>query len=320
MSPVLSIVVPIYNEEANLPLLHDRLHAAARQVTEDYEVIFVNDGSRDGSLGLLREMARRDPRNFFLSFSRNFGHQVAVMAGINHSRGSATVTIDGDLQDPPELIPQLWEKYQQGCKVVYAQRKKRAGENRLRNLAIKVFYRILKKTTRINIPVDTGDYRLMDRAVVEALRQMPEQHKFLRGQIAWVGFRQAPVFYDRDARHAGKSNYGIGKLIKLALDGFTAFSNVPLRVATVSGFIVSGIAFLLILWALFSKLIQKNLISGWTSLMVSTLFIGGVQLISIGVIGEYISRINSDVRRRPLYIIEEQVTATSTEPAGAEAS
>ncbi|TCJ19184.1 glycosyltransferase [Flaviaesturariibacter flavus] len=316
MSPVLSIVVPIYNEEANLPLLHDRLHAAARQITEDYEVIFVNDGSRDGSLDILRGMAQQDARNFYLSFTRNFGHQVAVMAGINQSRGGATVTIDGDLQDPPELIPQLWEQYRQGCKVVYAQRKKRPGEKRLRNLAIKIFYRILKRTTRINIPVDTGDFRLMDRAVVDALKQMPEQHKFLRGQIAWVGYRQAPVYYDRDARYAGKSNYGIGKLIRLALDGFTAFSNVPLRVATVSGFIVSGISFGLILYAIFAKLIQKNLISGWTSLMVSTMFIGGVQLISIGIIGEYISRINSDVRRRPLYIVEEQVTAETTEPAG----
>ena len=305
MSPILTIVVPIYNEEANLPLLHDRLHAAAQKITEDYELIFVNDGSRDRSLELLRAFARKDPRNHYLSFSRNFGHQVAVMAGISHSRGAATVTIDGDLQDPPELIPELWRKYQEGCKVVYAQRRKRAGEHPLRNLAIRIFYRLLRKLTRINIPVDTGDFRLMDRCVVDTLKEMGEQHKFLRGQVAWVGFRQEPVFYDRDPRFGGKSNYGVGKLVRLALDGVTAFSNLPLRLASLLGFVVSAVSFLLILYALYSKFVQRNLITGWASLMVSTMFIGGVQLLSLGIIGEYISRINSDVRKRPLYVLEE---------------
>jgi polyisoprenyl-phosphate glycosyltransferase len=301
-----SIIVPIYNEEGNLSLLHTRLKEAAELITEHYEILYINDGSRDSSLQMLRELSAKDKRNKYLSFSRNFGHQVAVMAGINHCKGSVAVTIDGDLQDPPELIPELWKKYREGFKVVYAQRRSRAGENPLRNWAIKIFYRILKNTTRINIPVDTGDFRLMDRQVIEALKQMPEQNKFLRGQVAWVGFKQAPVLYDRVGRHAGKSNYGFFKLLRLAWDGFTAFSNYPLRVATVAGFIVSFIAFLIILYALYSKFVMSYVISGWTSLIISTMFIGGVQLLTIGIIGEYVSRINNDVRRRPLYIIEEK--------------
>lgn len=304
----LSIVVPVYNEETNLQLMHDRVHKAVAQITTAYEVIWVNDGSQDSSLSIIRLLKASDHRNKYITFSRNFGHQVAVMAGIDYAKGEVVITIDGDLQDPPELIPTLWEKHKEGYRVVYAQRRKRAGEKRLRNLSIKIFYRLLHRMTKINIPVDTGDFRLMDRTVINALQKMPEQHKFLRGQIAWVGFKQAPVFYDRDARHGGKSNYGVGKLFRLALDGFTAFSNYPLRVATISGFVVSFIAFLIILYALYSKFVQKDLISGWTSLIISTMFIGGVQLICIGLIGEYIGRINSDVRNRPLYIVEETET------------
>jgi polyisoprenyl-phosphate glycosyltransferase len=303
--PIISIVVPVYNEEDNLLLLFSRIKATVEQITSAYEIIFVNDGSADNSLSILKDLSAQDPRNKYFSFSRNFGHQQAIMAGINHSRGNAVVTIDGDLQDPPELITSLWEKYQEGYKVVYAQRRTRAGENVFRNMAIKIFYRILKKTTRINIPVDTGDYRLMDRKIVEALKQMPEQNKFLRGQVAWVGFKQVAVLYDRESRHAGRSNYGFFKLLRLAWDGFTAFSNYPLRLATVAGFVVSFISFLIILYALYSKFVMAYVISGWTSLIISTMFIGGVQLITIGIIGEYVSRINSDVRKRPLYIIEE---------------
>ncbi|HEX6334339.1 MAG TPA: glycosyltransferase family 2 protein [Flavisolibacter sp.] len=302
----LSIVVPIYNESLNLQVLHDRLVQAVSGITHDYEMVWVNDSSTDSSLEIIRAFAAADTRHRYISFSRNFGHQVAIMAGLNKCTGLAAVVIDGDLQDPPELIPALWKKYLEGYKVVYAQRRTRAGENVFRNAVIKLFYRLLHRTARINIPVDTGDFRLIDRKVIDVLRQMPEQHKFLRGQIAWLGFRQAAVLYDRDSRYAGKSNYGLGKLIRLALDGFTAFSNYPLRVATVSGFIVSFIAFLIILYALYSKFVLGGVISGWTSLIISTMFIGGVQLICIGIIGEYISRINSDVRRRPLYVVEEE--------------
>jgi dolichol-phosphate mannosyltransferase len=301
----LSIIVPVFNEEGNLLLLESRLREAVETVTKDYEILFVNDGSSDNSLQILRELSARDKRNKYISFSRNFGHQVAVMAGINHCTGKAAITIDADLQDPPELIPELWEKYREGNKVVYAQRRSRKGENPLRNWTIKIFYRLLKNTTRINIPVDTGDYRLMDRQVIEALKQMPEQNKFLRGQVAWLGFRQASVLYDRVGRHAGKSNYGFFKLLRLAWDGFTGFSTYPLRVATVAGFTVSFIAFLVILYALYAKFVMSYVISGWTSLIISTMFIGGVQLITIGIIGEYVSRINNDVRKRPLYIVEE---------------
>jgi glycosyltransferase involved in cell wall biosynthesis len=304
-NPLLSVIVPVYNEEGNLPILYKRLRATIESITNNYEIIWVNDGSHDRSPEIVKQFAAENNRCHYINFSRNFGHQPAIMAGLDYCSGSAVITIDGDLQDPPELITEMWNKYREGNKVVYAQRKKRAGEHPLRNWTIKVFYRLLKRTTSINIPVDTGDYRLIDRKVVDALKQMPEQHKFLRGQIAWIGYKQAPVFYDRDSRYAGKSNYGLFKLIKLALDGFTAFSNYPLRIATFLGFIVSFIAFLVILYALYSKFILRGIISGWTSLIISTMFIGGVQLITIGIIGEYINRINSDVRKRPLYIVED---------------
>lgn len=304
-SPVISMIVPVYNEQDNLILLHDRLMPILGSITDNYEIVWVNDGSKDRSLDIIKDFAAKDSRHKYISFSRNFGHQVALMAGIQYCSGNAAITIDSDLQDPPELITELWKKYNEGYKVVYAQRRKRAGENYFRNLTIKIFYRLLKNITRINIPVDTGDFRLIDRKVIDALKQMPEHHKFLRGQIAWIGFKQTPVFYDRDGRHAGKSNYGLFKLVQLAFDGFTAFSNHPLRVASFCGFIVSFIAFLIILYALYSKFILGGVISGWTSLIISTMFIGGVQLITIGIIGEYISRINSDVRKRPLYIVDE---------------
>jgi dolichol-phosphate mannosyltransferase len=228
------------------------------------------------------------------------------MSGIEHATGDAVVIMDGDLQDPPELIPELCKKYREGFKVVYAQRRSREGETLAKKWTAKIFYRLLKKTTNIKIPLDTGDFRLIDRKVVEYLKQMPERHKFLRGQIAWIGFKQTAVFYDREIRLAGKTNFSFSKMFQFALDGITAFSNYPLRMATVMGFAVSAVSFLVILYALYSKFVLDRTITGWTSLIISVLFIGGVQLIAIGIIGEYISRINSDVRKRPLYVIEEE--------------
>lgn len=304
--PILSIVIPVYNEEQNIGLIYQRLIAATSTITDNIEIIWVDDGSTDNSLELVKSLKKTDGRNKFISFSRNFGHQVALIAGINACKGDAAVTIDGDLQDPPELIAEMYAKYKEGYKVVYAQRRSRAGENPFRNFAIKLFYRLLKKTTRVNIPLDTGDFRLMDRKIVDVLKQMPERNKFIRGQIAWAGFKQTPVYYDRDRRHGGKSNYPLMKLVRLAIDGFTSFSNFPLKLATILGFVVSGIAFILILYALYSKFQDGSIITGWTSLMISTMFIGGVQLICLGIIGEYISRMNTDVRKRPLYVIEEE--------------
>lgn len=249
-------------------------------------------------------MTKQDSRVFFINFSRNFGHQIAVTAGLDQCRGKAAVIIDGDLQDPPELIPEMYAKYKEGYEVVYAQRAERQGETWFKKISAKVFYRILRKSTSIDIPLDTGDYRLIDQKVVEYLRKMPEQNKFLRGQIAWLGFRQTHVLFNRDKRRYGTTGYPLSKMIRFAMDGFTSFSDKPLSMVTQLGFIFSGIAFLIVLYALFSYFILDKAITGWASLIISSMFIGGVQLVSIGIIGAYLSRINKNILNRPLYIIE----------------
>jgi dolichol-phosphate mannosyltransferase len=299
----LSIVVPIFNEEKNIPILYERLKKAANAIAPNHELIFVNDGSEDASFFELMKLAETDERVFYINFSRNFGHQIAVTAGLDYSNGEAVVIIDGDLQDPPELIPELYAKYKEGYEVVYAQRIKRKGESWFKKISAKWFYRILKKMTHINIPVDTGDFRLIDRKVVECLKQMPEQNKFLRGQIAWIGFKQTAVHFERQERIHGKTNYPFSKMMKLALDGITGFSDKPLAFVTRAGLVVSGISFLIILYAIFSHFVLDRTISGWTSLIISSMFIGGIQLFSIGIIGEYISRINKNTLNRPLYIV-----------------
>ena len=271
------------------------------QISENYELIFVNDGSKDNSLLELLKLAERDSRVFYINFSRNFGHQIAVTLGLDATRGKAVVIIDGDLQDPPELITDMFEKYKEGYDVVYAKRKDRKGESIFKKLTAKLFYRVLKQITSIDIPLDTGDFRLIDQKVVHYLNQMPEQNKFLRGQIAWLGFKQTQVLFDRDKRKYGKTGYSLNKMIHFAMDGITAFSDKPLQLVTKLGFVIS---FVIILYAIYSHYVLHQTITGWTSLIISSMFIGGVQLISIGVIGEYISRINKNVLKRPLYIVE----------------
>ena len=299
----LSIVVPIYNEEKNIPILYERLKKAANAISSHHELIFVNDGSKDASFVELMKLAEKDERVFYINFSRNFGHQIAVTAGLDYSKGEAVAIIDGDLQDPPELIPELYAKYKEGYEVVYAQRIKRKGESWFKKMSAKWFYRILRKVTHIEIPVDTGDFRLIDRKVVECLKQMPEQNKFLRGQIAWIGFNQTAVHFERQERIHGKTNYPFSKMLKLALDGITSFSDKPLAFVTRAGLFISAISFFIILYAIFSHFVLNKTILGWTSLIISTMFIGGIQLISIGIIGEYVSRINKNVLNRPLYIV-----------------
>lgn len=301
----LSIIVPIYNEAETIPELTERLQRAAEQVSHNYELIFVNDGSKDNSLEQLIHLSQKNQRAYYINFSRNFGHQIAVTAGLDASRGDAVVIIDGDLQDPPELIPEMYAKHKAGYEVVYAKRKERKGEGFAKKATAKLFYRLLKTLTSIHIPVDTGDFRLMDRKVVQYLKQMPEQNKFLRGQVAWLGFRQTGLLFDRDERKHGKTAYSYGKMLKFALDGITSFSDKPLQLVSKMGILISFLSFLIILYALFSHFVLARTITGWTSLIISTMFIGGVQLISIGIIGEYISRINKNVSNRPLYIIQE---------------
>jgi polyisoprenyl-phosphate glycosyltransferase len=301
-----SVIIPIYNEELNIPTLVSRLRPVVEKTGMSYELLFVNDGSRDRSLDLIKALALADPHVRFIDFSRNFGHQVAVSAGIDHCKGGIIAIIDADLQDPPELIEEMIALVRQGNEVVYAKRRSRKDKNLIKKAAYKVFYRLLARISNVEVPLDTGDFRVMTRKVAEVLKNMPEQHKFLRGQIAWLGFRQTFVEYDRDVRAAGEPGYTYKKLFKLAFDGITGFSNVPLRIATVMGFVVSGISLILILYALISYLFFKgDMPKGWASLMIAISFIGGVQLICLGIIGEYISRLQTDIRKRPLYIVNE---------------
>ncbi len=300
----LSVIIPIYNEEQSIAELYRRLRESLVQITENCEFIFVNDGSTDGSLLELIKLSDEDQRVFYIHFSRNFGHQIAVTAGLDHARGQAVVIIDGDLQDPPELIPDMYRKYKEGYEVVYARREEREGESILKKLTARWFYRILQKLTSIDIPLDTGDFRLIDRQIVQYLRQMPEQNKFLRGQISWLGFRQTEVLFTRSKRKYGKTGYSWSKMLHFALDGITGFSDKPLRMVTKLGFAISLFSFLISLYALYAHFVLHRTITGWTSLIISSTFIGGVQLLSLGIMGEYISRINKNVINRPLYIIE----------------
>jgi len=309
--PALSIVVPLYNEEANVEALYQRLKAVVDSMSVSYQFVFINDGSRDRTLALVHELSRRDRHVCYIDLSRNFGHQIAVTAGLDNCTGAAVVIIDADLQDPPELIPQLYAKLLTGYEVVYAKRLSRPGENAAKLMTAKMFYRTLASITNVSIPVDTGDFRIISRKVVEALKLMPEQNKFLRGQISWIGFRQTYVEYDRAQRAGGETGYTYSKMLRLALDGITAFSDFPLKLASLSGFVVSGIAFLVMLYTLYARFITHDYQPGWASLMVSILFLGGVQLIAIGIIGEYIGRLSANVRQRPLYLVAD----TNMQPA-----
>lgn len=300
----LSVIIPVYNEQGGIAELYTRLTASVQQITQNYEFIFINDGSKDASLIQLIELSKKDNRVYFINLSRNFGHQIAVSAGLDYCRGKVIVIIDGDLQDPPELIPKMYERYQEGFEVVYAKRAKRKGETWFKKVTAKLFYRLMVRITNVDIPIDTGDFRLMDKKIVDYLKMMPEQNKFLRGQIAWLGFNQTYVEYERDERKYGTTGYPLSKMIRFALDGITAFSDKPLSLVTQAGVIVSFIAFCFILSALYGHYILDKTITGWTSLFVSIMFIGGIQLISIGIIGLYISRINKNIINRPLYLIQ----------------
>jgi dolichol-phosphate mannosyltransferase len=308
-SLLLSVVVPVFNEEKNISLIHERLLPVCEAIAgKAFEIIFVNDGSRDESEKIIADLASGNPEIKYLFLSRNFGHQQAVSAGLDYAGGLYTVIMDGDLQDPPELIPEMLEKAKKGFDVVYARRRERKGESAFKKITARWFYRILRTLTQVEIPLDTGDFRLMHRRVTEIVKQMPEKNKFLRGQIAWIGFRQSYVEYDRDPRQHGHSGYPLGKMIRFALHGITGFSDVPLRLATWLGFLVSGISVLIGFYALYSRFVIKEYVPGWASIMLSVLFLGGVQLICLGIIGEYLGRMYHDIRNRPLYVVRETNT------------
>ncbi|MFK7774893.1 MAG: glycosyltransferase family 2 protein [Saprospiraceae bacterium] len=301
----ISVIIPVYNEEKNIQNLYNRLSQVMQNLEVTYELIFVNDGSKDASIGLIKVLSNKNKEVKYIDFSRNFGHQIAVTAGLDKTSGDAVVIIDADLQDPPELIAEMYQKRKEGFEVIYAKRKNRKGESFLKLWTARVFYRLLAKMTSISIPVDTGDFRMIDKKIVEVLREMPEKNKYLRGQISWVGFNQTFVEYDRQERQAGATGYTYRKMLHFALDGITAFSDVPLKIVTYFGFMVSVIAFLVAIYALLAKFVWENSVPGWTSLMIAILFIGGIQMIAIGIIGEYLSRMNHNIRNRPLYIIRE---------------
>lgn len=301
-----SVVIPVYNEEENIEPMFKRLSSVVQGLTEvTYELLFVNDGSTDTTLEKLKTLSDQASEVKFIDLSRNFGHQIAVTAGLDHCTGDRIVIIDADLQDPPELITDMFQKMDQGYDVVYAQRVKRNGESFMKKTTASVYYRLLNRITNVRIPVDTGDFRMISRRVVEVLKLMPEREKFLRGQIAWMGFKQTFVEYERAERLSGDTGYTWRKMTRFALDGITSFSNFPLKMATISGFVVSFISFLLMLYALYSRFILKEYEPGWTSLMLSVLFIGGIQLLSIGIIGEYVGRISNNIKQRPLYLVNE---------------
>lgn len=305
MNKELSIVVPIYNEEENLYELYERLTAVVTSLNLPYEIILVDDGSSDHSFQVIRKIAADNLNIKYIRFTRNFGHQNALFAGIEKATGNAIVLIDGDLQDPPEAIRHLWTTLQKGYDVVYAKRNSRTGESSYKKITAALFYRMLNRITHFNIPLDTGDFRIFTNRVAKELLGMPDQTKFLRGQIAWLGFKEHFILYEREKRKKGKSNIGFFRMIRFAFDGITGFSNFPLRFASISGMIVSGFSFLMIIYVLLAKFIWHETITGWTSLMVTILFLGGIQLLSIGIIGEYISRINNGVRNRKQYVVDE---------------
>jgi len=300
-----SIVAPIYNEIDNLPELYRRVKEVMDSSRESWELILVDDGSTDGSTDKIRELAKKDKKIRPVIFARNFGHQVAITAGWDYARGDAIVIIDADLQDPPEVILQLAKKWKEGYEVVYAVRGEREGETWFKRFTASLFYRIIYRITDVKIPVDTGDFRLMDRKVVNVLKQMNERHRFPRGMSAWVGFKQIGVTYKRAARVAGVTKYPFSKMLRLALNAITSFSYFPLQVATFFGFLSAGVSILAIPIVAILRLAGSHFFEGQTTTLVSVLFLGGVQLISLGILGEYIGRLYDEAKGRPLYIVRE---------------
>jgi len=302
--PELSVVVPVYNEEVNIVPMYERLVAALSEHVAGLELLYVDDGSADSSWEKISELATRDQRVRGIRFARNFGHQAALTAGVDGARGRAVVIIDGDLQDPPEVIPEMVDRWRDGFEVVYGQRENREGETWFKLVTASAFYRILRGITHVDIPVDTGDFRLMGPRAVAAFRAMPERNRFIRGLVSWIGFPQTAVKYQRQARQAGETKFPVRKMTRFALDGITSFSFFPLRLATWTGFAVSIFAFLYIVVVLILKATGVSWL-GYTSLMASILFLGGVQLLMIGIMGEYLARIFDEVKRRPLYLVGE---------------
>jgi glycosyltransferase involved in cell wall biosynthesis len=308
---LLSVVAPMYDEEDLAEVFYARVCAALEGIP--FELVIVDDGSRDGTAAVLDRLADGDPRVRVLSLSRNFGHQTALTAGLDHARGDAVVMIDADLQDPPELIPQLMEHWRQGSDVVYAVRETRAGETRMKLVTAGLFYRLMARLSNMELPANAGDFRLLDRRALDALLAMRERNRYLRGMTVWVGFTQTAVPYQRDARYAGKTKYTLSRMLRFSLDAVSSFSHVPLQIATLFGFLCAGAAFLglpLVVVARYTGLFAR----GVPTVLFVILFLGGIQLIAIGLIGEYVGRIYEEVKRRPLYVVRGRRNLAGREP------
>jgi dolichol-phosphate mannosyltransferase len=318
--PALSLVLPVYNEEAIIPELDRRLRAFFAElgsgIDERWEVIFVNDGSQDRSQALLGELAKSEPRYKVLVFARNFGHQMAITAGLDRAEGDAVVIMDADLQDPPEVVKDMVARWREGYDVVYGVRSKRHGETWFKRMTAAGFYRLLRiMLGGVSIPVDAGDFRLMSRQVVLIMRALREQHRFVRGMVAWVGFRQSAVQYERPARFAGETKFPFRKMLRFAIDGITSFSVVPLRIATWLGVAAGLVALAGGLWALYVKLFAFGVVPGWTTIMILVALGSSAQLLMTGILGEYVGRIYEEVKRRPLYVVSDEINLPPSRPS-----
>jgi len=301
--PLLSVISPVYNEQEVLPAFHARLTQAFADLNYAIEIIYVNDGSTDTSLTVLEDLYTKDSRVALVDLSRNFGKEIALTAGLHKAKGDAIVVIDADLQDPPELIPQLVKEWEKGYDVVYAKRTQRRGESWLKKITATIFYRLMRHVGKVRIPEDTGDFRLLSRRAVDALNTLSEQHRFMKGLFAWIGYKQKAVYFDRDPRYAGVTKWNYWKLWNFALEGITSFTIAPLKFATYIGFLTAFVAFVYGSYMLIRTLLFGNPVPGYPSLIVIILFLGGMQLMAIGVVGEYVGRIFTETKRRPLYFL-----------------
>jgi polyisoprenyl-phosphate glycosyltransferase len=302
-----SIVVPVYNEELVIVESYKRLKEVMDSLNETYEIIFINDGSKDSSILILKDICSKDKTIKTINFSRNFGHQVAITAGMDYATGDAIVIIDADLQDPPQVILEMIKKWKEGYEVVYGKRIKRIGDSFFKKITARLFYRTLKSMTNVDIPVDTGDFRLIDRKVCNALKSITERNRYVRGLVSWVGFKQIGVEFIREERFAGETKYPFRKMLKFASDAITSFSYKPLKLATFAGLTISLFSFLFLLFVVFEKLFTDLTIPGWSSLIAINLFFNGIILIILGIIGEYIGRIYDESKKRPLYLVSEEI-------------
>ncbi|MBY7124966.1 glycosyltransferase family 2 protein [Bacillus sp. 16GRE42] len=313
MQKLISVVVPMYFEEEVAQECYNRLKSVMLQNDINYEFVFVNDGSTDRTMEILSEIAANDYRTKIVNFARNFGHQIAVTAGIAAAKGDAIVIIDADLQDPPEVIPELIAKWEEGYEVVYAKRKQRKGETWFKLLTAKYFYKFLNYMSDIDIPKDTGDFRIIDRKVADVFNQMTERNRFIRGMMSWVGFRQTYVEYERDERFAGETKYPLKKMIKFASDGIIAFSTKPLRIVMTLGLLSVLISIIVLLYTITVKIIGTGTQTGWASIMVAITFFSGIQLLGLGIVGQYIARIYDESKNRPIYIVKEAINIEQEE-------